>query len=132
MNSNWSIEYEFTQESIKKNVPSRSGVFRIIQSKYYNRYKENTRILNIAKSETNLQAELLNRFGRHTISNRLSRIRNQPGIKVTFDYFLETPKNTEEMENHLLREFEDIYWDLPVLNSQRGYSRNADSHYSQG
>jgi hypothetical protein len=29
----------------------------------------------------------------------------------------------------LLRAFEDAHWDLPLLNSQRGYGRGADVHY---
>ncbi len=32
-------------------------------------------------------------------------------------------------EAKLLREFEDIHWDLPVLNNQRGYKRGDDRQY---
>ena len=32
-------------------------------------------------------------------------------------------------ERQLLCEFEDEFWDIPVLNSQRGYARDADVHY---
>lgn len=32
-------------------------------------------------------------------------------------------------EKRLLREFEDAHWELPLLNSTRGYERGEDRHY---
>jgi hypothetical protein len=34
-----------------------------------------------------------------------------------------------EREARLLREFEDAHWELPVLNAQRGYARDEDTHF---
>ena len=37
----------------------------------------------------------------------------------------------KEIESELLRQFEDRHWDLPVLNSTRGYGRDTDKHYRE-
>ena len=86
-----------------------------------------TDIVKIGKSERNLQFEVLNHFGRHTCSNRLERICQRPGIKVSV-VWVGTNEATA-VESMLLREFEDRYFDLPVLNAQRGYACDADKHY---
>jgi hypothetical protein len=36
---------------------------------------------------------------------------------------------TSVVESTLLCEFEDLHFDLPELNSQRGYARDSDRHY---
>jgi len=80
-------------------------------------------------SKGNLLQELLNHFIRHVAANRLTRIRNQPGINVTFRYVLISPETVTAAEKSLLRDFEDVHWELPALNSTRGYERGEDRHY---
>lgn len=36
---------------------------------------------------------------------------------------------TMVVESMLLCEFEDLHFDLPELNSERGYVRDSDRHY---
>jgi len=126
---NWSSEYIFTKESVTRHIPVSSGVYEILQSVDYARYKGRTRIIKIGKSESDLQTELLNHLVRHTVANRLARIQRLPGIRISFKYLALSPEQARNNERVLLREFEDEYWDLPVLNSQRGYGRGEDRHY---
>ncbi len=129
MNMVWSQEIPFDTKAIEGHVPPRTGVYRILQSEEYPRYEGLTRILKIGMSKTDLHKELLNHFQRHTSANRLYRIRRRAGINVTVDFIVDTEENAIEMERKLLKEFEDDYWDLPILNSQRGYARDEDRHY---
>ncbi len=88
-------------------------------------------MLKIGMSKTDLREEIMNHFQRHTVANRLSRIRNRPEIQVTVDFAIDTVGSATEIERKLLREFEDEHWDLPILNSQRGYARSQDTHYKE-
>lgn len=122
----WKGPFAFTKHKVKQ-VPRNAGVYIIMQSKKYPRYFGSTDILKIGKSNNDLQSELENHFIRHTAANRLIRINNRNDIEVSFEYY-ETEDATS-IEKKLLREFEDQYWDLPVLNSNRGYNRAEDKHY---
>lgn len=82
-------------------------------------------------SKGNLQQELLNHFIRHVAANRLTRIRKRSGLNITFRYALPSPETVAATEKGLLREFEDVHWDLPALNSTRGYDRGEDRHYCE-
>ena len=126
---NWSAEYPLTRESAENYAPLDSGVYEILQSAEYPRYKGMTRTLYIGQSITGLKSELLNHFGRHVVANRLERIRLREGIQVAFRFAVLSPDATTRAEKTLLRQFEDRHWDLPVLNSQRGYPRGGDRHY---
>ncbi len=128
MSIDWSREYPFERSSLK-NVPEEPGIYQIFQSEEYQRYKGITRVLKIGASESNLRSEIENHFIRHTAANRLARIRNQQSIKVTFICALTDSGEAIELEKHLLKEFEDYHWDLPLLNSTRGYARGKDRHY---
>lgn len=88
-------------------------------------------MLKIGMSETDLREEIMNHFQRHTVANRLSRIHNRPEIQVTVKFVIGAVRDAAEFEGKLLREFEDEHWDLPVLNSQRGYTRGQDRHYKE-
>jgi len=88
-------------------------------------------VLKIGMSETDLREEIMNHFQRHTAANRLFGIRNRIEIQVTVDFIMDFIGNATEIERKLLREFEDKHWDLPVLNSQRGYARGQDRHYKE-
>jgi len=125
----WSKEIEFTKACIEKAIPRSPGLYRILQSGPYPRYKGTTRVLKIGKSDCDLRQEVLNHLQRHTAANRLARVRNQAGIQVTVTWAQMDAVSAGEWERALLREFEDSYWDLPLLNSQRGYDRDADAHY---
>jgi hypothetical protein len=125
MHDNWSQKFELTKESIKGNAPNKSGVFKIIQSVDYPRYFGNTKILKIGMSKSDLQVELLRHLNQHTAANRLARIRRHK-IQVFFRYFNCSPEEAEDAERDLLKVFEDKHWDLPVLNSTRGYRRGED------
>jgi hypothetical protein len=129
MSLKWSGEIPFTQDAIKAQVPAQSGVYEILQSKEYPRYAGKTRILKIGKSEGDLRQEIINHFDRHTAVNRLSRIRNQTNIIVSVHFAAINDGAAGQTEKQLLCEFEDKYWDIPVLNSQRGYARNEDAHF---
>ncbi len=124
----WSTEIPFTRDAIRKNIPNEPGVYQILQSLEYPRYHSATRVLKIGES-ADLQSEILNHVIRHVAANRLARIRNQADVKVSVIYSLVQQKDTEEVESDLLRQFEDEFWDLPVLNGQRGYKRGDDSRY---
>jgi len=128
MRINWLKEYPFERNSLI-NVPEEPGIYQILQSEEYQRYKNTTRILKIGASESSLRSEIENHFIRHTVANRLARIRNQKGIKVTFICALTDSGEAIKLEKHLLKEFEDHHWDLPLLNSTRGYTRGEDGHY---
>lgn len=131
MSYSWSPEHALTRESIERHAPISSGVYEILQSVEYPRYRGNTRILKIGMSKSSLRDELLNHLVRHTVANRLARIQRRHEIQVSFRYLTPGPENAEEVEMDLLRKFEDEHWDLPVLNSQRGYARGEDRHYRE-
>ena len=117
----WSPEYPFSTESIRNNASNASGVYEILQQNPYARYRGTTRILKIGMSKEDLQNELVNHERRHTTANRLARIRGQTGLNVSFKYYVVEAEAAADAEKALLKEFEDRHWDLPVLNSQRGY-----------
>lgn len=125
----WSTEYEFTKEAILKNAPASAGLYEILQSPEYSRYEGKTRVVEIGMSESDLQTELLNHLTIHTTANRLARIRGRVGIQIFFRFATMKPEDARISEKRLLRQFEDKHWDLPVLNSQRGYSRGEDRHH---
>jgi hypothetical protein len=125
----WSGEIPFEEDEIGREVPDEIGVYQILQHEEYPRYVGKTRILRIGKSDSSLRQEILNHFVRHTVANRLARIRNVVGISVTVVYATIGKDKTTETEKKLLRYFEDVHWDLPVLNSNRGYKRDGDKHY---
>jgi hypothetical protein len=124
----WSAEIPFTRDAIRNQVPNESGVYQILQSEEYPRYKGRTRVLKIGES-SGLREELLNHMIRHTAANRLARFRNQVGVSVSVMFAAISNENREDIERELLRQFEDEYWDLPVLDSQRGYGRGEDARY---
>jgi|WetSurMetagenome_2_1015567.scaffolds.fasta_scaffold114464_2 hypothetical protein len=129
MTIEWSAEIPFLPQTIEKQVPDKAGVYQILQSVEYLRYEGKTRILKIGKSESSLKDEIANHFVRHTVANRLARIRNRPSVKVTVVFAVTPDGQAGKTESELLRRFEDECWDLPALNSQRGYTRNQDVHY---
>jgi len=104
-------------------------VYELRQSQAYARYSGSTNVSKIGKSDSNLRAEILNHFVRHTAANRLARLRSLPALVVTVAFAELSAAEAGPEEARLLREFEDRHFDLPVLNSQRGYSRDADGHY---
>ena len=125
----WSTEIPFEEDEIGREVPGKAGVYQILQYEEYPRYVGKTRILKIGKSDSSLRQEILNHFGRHAVANRLARIRNVEGTRVTVVFATISNEKTAETEKKLLRCFEDAHWDLPVLNSQRGYERDKDKDY---
>ena len=127
----WSAEIPFTQDAIRKDVPSRAGVYQFLQSEEYPRYKGKTRVLKIGESSRGLRGEILNHQTRHTAANRLARIRKLSDAHVSVIYALILDGSTKEIESELLRQFEDSHWDLPMLNSNRGYGRDTDKHYRE-
>lgn len=131
MSIEWSAEIPFTQDAIETRMPVQAGVYEILQSIEYPRYEGKTRVLKIGKSESNLRQEISNHFLRHTTANRLARIRRHPDVKVSVRFAVTHEGTAGEIERQLLCEFEDKHWDIPVLNSQRGYARNQDAHYRQ-
>jgi hypothetical protein len=131
MNFNWSEEISFDKNTIENQVPRKPGIYRFLQSEEYPRYRGSTRVLKIGMSETDLREEIMNHFQRHTAANRLFRIRNRIEIWVTVDFIVGSVGNAIEIERKLLREFEDEHWDLPIINSQRGYARGQDRHYKE-
>ena len=125
----WSPEVPFDRPAILAMLPKRAGVYEIRQSQPYPRYLGTTKVLKIGRSDQDLQAEVMNHFTRHTAANRLAWIRAQHHLTITVA-FVELPsKETETEEARRLREFEDRHFDLPLLNSQRGYRRDDDRHY---
>ncbi len=126
---NWSQEFTFTPEEIRRQAPHAPGVYAILQSAEYPRYEGKTRTMKVGRSDADVQNELLNHLQRHTAANRLARIRNRQGLSVTFRYAALNAAETGAAEKLLLCEFEDRHWDLPVLNNQRGFERGEDHHY---
>ena len=126
---NWSEEFAFTAEAIRKHAPTTPGVYEILQSVEYPRYEGKTRILKIGESDLNMRQELFNHLQRHTAANRLARIRKRQGIQVSFRYAVLDAAQATSREKEVLREFEDQHWDLPLLNDQRGYRRGGDRRY---
>lgn len=122
-------EFGFSNESILRNVPRGPGVYEILQFPEYARYEGATRILKVGESDADLQAELANHMVRHTAANRLARIRNRAGVTTTFRYVSLDASEARDAERSLLKDFEDHHWDLPLLNSQRGYLRGEDKHF---
>jgi len=127
----WSGEIQLDLATVTRSVPHRAGVYQILQSTAYQRYEGTTRVLKIGKSLKDLCSELLNHFQRHTVANRLNRIRRRQNISLTLIFAETDSEAASQHEQFLLRSFEDTHWDLPVLNSQRGYERGADAHYCQ-
>jgi len=123
----WSAPVPLEPDPVRKLIPPAPGVYQILQDPPYGRYEGTTDIVKMGKSESSLQFEVLNHFGRHSCSNRLERIRRRPGIKVSVVWV--ASNDAAAVESMLLREFEDRHHDLPVLNAQRGYARDADKHY---
>ena len=124
---NWSAEVRLAQAEVTREVADQPGVYQILQNPSYPRYKGMTRVLKIGKSDGSLRKEVSNHFVRHTAANRLARIRKQPGVEVSVVFaVLPDPASAEKA---LLCRFEDDHWDLPALNSQRGYDRSEDGHY---
>src|SRR6266568_1415550 len=125
----WSAEIPFRQDAIRRSVPHSAGVYKLLQSTEYARYKGSTRVLKIGRSDSDLSGELLNHFQRHAVANRLMRVRGQPGLVVTVTFAETNAAAASVHERELLKSFEDGHWDLPVLNSQRGYERGGYAHY---
>jgi hypothetical protein len=126
----WSPEIPLDSRDIRERVPHQPGVYRLLQSKEYSRYVGSTRVLKIGRSETSLQKEVINHLSIHAAANRLARIiRSGKAVSVVFTVLpIEAAK---QAESRLLREFEDQHWEVPTLNSQRGYARGEDSHYAK-
>jgi len=129
MTQDWSQEFIFSKEVIKQNAPTSPGIYKILQLPEYQRYEGRTRVLKIGQSGSDLQAELLNHFARHTTANRLARIQKRSGVQVTFKHMILDSEDAQKEEKSFLRQFEDKHWDLPLLNSKRGYVRDEDRHY---
>ena len=127
----WSAEVLFEVQAIRTSVPIGAGVYRILQSNEYSRYEGRTRILKIGMSDKNLQKEILNHLGRHTVANRLMRVRSHRGVTVSVVFASVPSQDAKQAESELLRQFEDNHWDLPLLNAQRGYARDEDGHYCE-
>jgi hypothetical protein len=125
----WSGKHEFEIAVIRQRVPNEPGVYELLQSSNYPRYRGLTRTLKIGMSNASVQQELLNHFVRHAVANRLTRIRNVPGLKVTFHYAPLSAEPAATVEKRLPRELEGAHWDLPLLNSTRGYERGKDRDY---
>lgn len=79
--------------------------------------------------QINLRQEILNHLRRHTVANRLTRVRHSGIKRVTVIYSAASNIDAGILDKDLLKRFEDYYWDLAVLNSQRGYQRGEDNHY---
>ena len=131
MTVEWSGEIAFTPKAIENQVPTKAGVYQILQSAEYPRYEGTTRVLKIGQSDSNLKDEISNHFVRHTVANRLARVRNRASINITVIFAVTPDGQAANTESELLRQFEDEHWDLPVLNSKRGYARNQDVHYKR-
>ena len=127
----WSGEIPFEPSALAPAVPHRAGLYQILQSTEYPRYQGTTRVLKIGKSLKDLCEEVLNHVRRHTAANRLSRVRRRHDISITVVFAEASPDATSECERRLLCSFEDNHWDLPLLNSQRGYERGSDAHYCE-
>lgn len=124
----WSTEYPLDVNGIAA-APRSPGVYEILQATAYPRYYGDTRVLKIGMSKKSLRSEMLNHLNRHTAANRIIRVKGRQA--VTFHYCEVPVPDVLETEKALLRQYEDEYWDLPVLNSTRGYERGKDLHYCQ-
>lgn len=125
---NWTDLRLFTPENVSL-VPNSPGVYEFLQSEEYSRYRGTTKVLKIGMSGKGLRKELDNHFESHTAANRLFYVRNRVGIQVYFRYALCTSiEEARYSETELLKEFERNYFDLPLLNSQRGFKRDEDKH----
>ena len=129
MKLSWSTVIPFEQDAVRRLIPDAPGVYKIVQAPDYARYEGSTPTLKIGKSDVSLQREILNHFQRHTVANRLYRVRSRPGVTVSVTYAVLDSDETTTVELAQLKEFEDAHWDLPILNAQRGYKRTEDSHY---
>lgn len=128
----WSGEFSFDRKSIREKAICDAGVYKLLQAAPYPRYVGMTRVLYIGSSQGNVQEELLRLLqGPHTNRNRLARVLLRSGSEVTFKFLPCGPLEAVGAEKRLLREFEDEHWDLPALNSQRGYTRDGDKHYRE-
>lgn len=124
----WSEEITFSRQVIVNKIPQGPGVYKILQSQRYSRYRGQTRVLKIGISEVDLRKEISNHFNRHTAANRLARLSNVPNNEISVVFVL-AYNESQIIEKDLLRSFEDDHWEVPVLNSQRGYARNEDRHF---
>src|SRR5690348_4276063 len=79
----WSYEIPFKQRAVQEQVPDSPGVYQILQSESYPRYKGQTHILKIGMSKTSLRKEILNHFIKHTAANRLATLQMSPGITLS-------------------------------------------------
>lgn len=122
----WSGPVAFERDAVRRSVPDLPGVYKVVQTPNYYRYRGNTEILEIGKS-LKLRSEVLRHFGQHTVVNRLKRIRNQGAVAVQVLWKDLPAELATKIESLLLEEFEDEHWELPALNSHRGYRRNKDS-----
>ena len=125
----WSLEIPFRQDEVVRAVPHSAGVYQVLQGSEYPRYRGSTRVLKIGQSDRDLCGKILNHFQRHTAANRLTRVRGQTDLIVTVVFAKTDGASAGAHEGQLLRAFEDAHWDLPLLNSQRGYGRGADGHH---
>lgn len=122
--SRWSAEIPFDQRALAR-VPITPGVYQILQNAVYPRYKGSTRILKIGMSRVSLRKEIGNHFNKHTAANRLKRICRQNTI-ITVTFLELASHDVSAFESRCLRDFEVNYWDLPLLNSTRGFLRGSD------
>ena len=127
----WSPEISLESKAISGTIPHQPGIYKLLQNMKYPRYLGSTRVVKIGMSETSLQKEILNHLNIHTASNRLARITHS-GVVVSAMFAVLPVEAAHHEEARLLRQFEDQHWDLPTLNSQRGYARGEDSHYRNG
>ena len=123
---NWSQELAF-ERSVIRGIAATPGVYRILQSRSYPRYRGCTRTLKIGMSRSGLRSEILNHFNRHAVANRLKRLQSQDGIEVTVEFLETTAEMAPLIEKDLLIAFEEEHFDLPLLNSARGHKRGADT-----
>jgi len=129
MEIRWSEEVAFAPSAVGNDIPDSPGIYEILQNLPYQRYRGQTRILKIGETDTSLRAEVGNHFARHAVANRLARVRNGSGVRVSVVFATLSREQAGQAEAELLRTFEDEHWDLPVLNSQRGYARGTDAHF---
>src|SRR3989337_3051634 len=95
----WSQPIPFEQQEIQLNVPQTPGVYRIIQTFQYSRFRGSTPSLKIGSSRTDLRQEILNHFQRHTAANRLARIRGQQDVTVQVQYSVSTASEAVDLEH---------------------------------
>ena len=125
MHNSWSPEIPFEHSEVTRITPN-AGVYRILQDIDYPRYNGSTRIIKIGMSRASLKNEIRNHFNRHVAANRLKRVKQNNGIKITVQLLETEPDEAYRLELQLLRDFEIKHWDLPLLNSTRGFVRGTD------